>query len=159
MVDIHAASVNGADWRVRTGDYKQTKLPFILGRDFSGVVSAVGGGVTTCASATPVFGVLRRRAEGAYAEKIADQVRDRRQEAREPVACRTPPRWRLTGLTALVLGRGHAQAQPGETILIQGGAGGVASFAIQLAKHIGARVITTTSAANVDYVRSLGADK
>src|SRR5262249_41519072 len=65
----------------------------------------------------------------------------------------------LTGLTALSALEDTLKLQRGETILIQGGAGGVAGFAIQLAKHLGARVITTTSAANHDYVRSLGADQ
>jgi NADPH:quinone reductase-like Zn-dependent oxidoreductase len=65
----------------------------------------------------------------------------------------------LTGLTAIRAIEDTLKLQPGETILIQGGAGGVASFAIQFAKHIGARVITTTSAANLAYVRSLGADQ
>ena len=65
----------------------------------------------------------------------------------------------LTGLTALSAIEGTLKLKPGETILIQGGAGGVASFAIQVAKHIGARVITTASAANHDYLRKLGADE
>jgi NADPH:quinone reductase-like Zn-dependent oxidoreductase len=65
----------------------------------------------------------------------------------------------LTGLTAMSAIEDTLQLKRGETILIQGGAGGVAGFAIQLAKHIGAHVITTTSAANRDYVRSLGADE
>ena len=65
----------------------------------------------------------------------------------------------LTGLTALISIETTLKLKRGETILIQGGAGGVASIAIQLAKHIGARVITTTSAANIDYVRGLGADE
>jgi NADPH:quinone reductase-like Zn-dependent oxidoreductase len=65
----------------------------------------------------------------------------------------------LIGLTAIVSIEDTLKLKPGETILVQGGAGGVASFAIQLAKHIGARVITTTSAANRDYVRGLGADE
>jgi NADPH:quinone reductase-like Zn-dependent oxidoreductase len=65
----------------------------------------------------------------------------------------------LTGLTALTAVEDTLDLEAGETILIQGGAGGVASFAIQAARHIGARVISTTSAANIDYVRSLGADE
>src|ERR1019366_2358477 len=65
----------------------------------------------------------------------------------------------LVGLTALCSIEDTLQLKSGETILIQGGAGGVASFAIQLAKHLGARVITTTSAANRDYLRTLGADQ
>jgi NADPH:quinone reductase-like Zn-dependent oxidoreductase len=65
----------------------------------------------------------------------------------------------LTGLTAVISIEPTLKLQRGETILIQGGAGGVASFAIQLAKHLGARVITTSSTANLDYVRGLGADE
>ena len=65
----------------------------------------------------------------------------------------------MTGITAIWAVEDTAQLQAGETILIQGGAGGVAGFAIQLAKHLGATVITTASAANADYVRSLGADR
>ncbi len=65
----------------------------------------------------------------------------------------------MTGLTALVSVEDTIKLKPGEKILIQGGAGGVASFAVQLAKHIGAYVISTTSAGNVDYVKSLGADE
>src|SRR5437016_10492838 len=70
VIDVHAASVNGADWKVRVGDYKQTKFPFALGRDFSGVVSAVGAGADLKAG-DAVFGVLDAGQEGAYAEKLA----------------------------------------------------------------------------------------
>src|SRR2546421_7292005 len=71
VVDVVAASVNGADWKVRVGQYKQTKFPFALGRDFSGVVSAVGEGVNDLKVGNAVFGVLDAGQEGAYAEKIA----------------------------------------------------------------------------------------
>ena len=71
----------------------------------------------------------------------------------------TPPRVALTGLTAVAAVEASLKLQRGEKILIQGGAGGVASFAVQLAKHIGAHVITTTSTTNIDYVRGLGADE
>src|SRR5437764_12433948 len=70
VVDVHAASVNGADWKVRVGDYKQTKFPFALGRDFSGVVSAVGAGADLKAG-DALFGVLDAGQEGAYADKLA----------------------------------------------------------------------------------------
>src|SRR5215831_10762070 len=150
VVDVHAASVNGADWKVRIGDYKQTKFPLTLGRDFSGVVSAVGAGVTDLKVGDPVFGVLDAGQEGAYAEKVA---------VKAAIIAKKPDKLShtdaaalaLTGLTALVSVEDTLKLQPGETILIQGGAGGVASFAIQLAKHIGAKVITTTSTPNVDY--------
>src|SRR5271166_4903555 len=71
VIDIVAASVNGADWKVRAGDYKQSKFPHILGRDFSGVISAVGAGVEDLRIGDAVFGVCEAGQEGAYAEKIA----------------------------------------------------------------------------------------
>jgi NADPH:quinone reductase-like Zn-dependent oxidoreductase len=159
VVDIHAASVNGADWRVRTGEYsQQTKFPYVLGRDFSGVVSAVGEGVLDLRVGDPVFAVCEVGQEGAYAEKIAIKASI---VARKPasIAHVDAAALALAGLTALVAVEDTLKLKRGETILIQGGAGGVAGFAIQLAKHIGARVISTASAANLDYVRSLGADQ
>src|SRR5438876_11965699 len=71
VVDTVAASVNGADWKVRVGDYKQSKFPYVLGRDFSGVISAVGTGVQDLRLGDAVFGVCEAGQEGAYAEKIA----------------------------------------------------------------------------------------
>jgi NADPH:quinone reductase-like Zn-dependent oxidoreductase len=158
VVDVHAASVNGADWKVRVGDYKQTKFPFPLGRDFSGVVAAVGQGVDDLKVGDAVFGVLDAGQEGAYAEKVAVKAAI---IAKKPdgLSHENAAALALTGLTALVSVEDTLKLERGETIFIQGGAGGVASFAIQLAKHIGARVITTTSTANVDYVRGLGADQ
>lgn len=159
LVDIHAASVNAADWQVRAGRYGNlTRFPYVLGRDFSGVVSALGAGVDDLRVGDAVFGVCDTGHDGAYAEKIA---------IRSAIVARKPdslPHLHaaavgLIGLTALVSIEDTLKLTAGETILIQGGAGGVAGFAIQLARHLGARVITTTSAANADYVRSLGADE
>jgi NADPH:quinone reductase-like Zn-dependent oxidoreductase len=159
VVDITAASVNGADWKVRDGKSGQlAHFPYILGRDFSGVVSAVGEGVTDLRVGDEVFAVCDTGQEGAYAEKIAIKA--------AIVAKKTSvlshvdaAALALAGLTAICTVEDTLKLKRGETILIQGGAGGVAAFAIQLAKHLGARVITTTSAANHDYVRSLGADE
>ena len=159
IVDIHAASVNGADWKVRSGEsYPQTKFPYVLGRDFSGVVSAVGEGVEDLAVGDPVFAVCDVGQEGAYAEKIAVKAAI---VAKKPdgLSHVDAAALALTGLTAMSAVEETLKLQPGETILIQGGAGGVASFAIQLAKHIGARVITTASAANHAYLRGIGADQ
>jgi NADPH:quinone reductase-like Zn-dependent oxidoreductase len=158
VVDVHAASVNGADWKVRVGDYKQTKFPLTLGRDFSGVVAALGSGVEDLKVGDAVFGVLDAGQEGAYAEKLAVKaaIIAKKPDALSHVDAAALA---LTGLTALVSVEDTLKLQRGETILIQGGAGGVAGFAIQLAKHLGARVITTTSAANRDYVGGLGADE
>src|ERR1700745_4081852 len=71
VVDTHAASINGADWKVRAGHYGQPNFPLILGRDFSGVVSALGAGVEDLRIGDEVFGVLEAGREGAYAKKIA----------------------------------------------------------------------------------------
>ena len=158
VVDAHAASVNGVDWRVRAGLYGNGPYPLILGRDFSGVVSALGAGVTDLRVGDDVFGVLEAGREGAYAEKIAIGAAI---VAKKPAALShaDAAALALTGLTALCSVEDTLKLKAGETILIQGGAGGVASFAIQLAKHLGARVITTASAANVSYLRGLGADE
>jgi NADPH:quinone reductase-like Zn-dependent oxidoreductase len=158
VVDVAAASVNGADWRVRAGQYGQATFPLVLGRDFSGSVAALGAGVDDLKIGDAVFGVLEAGREGAYAEKLAINAAI---IAKKPdgLSHIDAAALALTGLTAVISVETTLKLQRGETILIQGGAGGVASFAIQLAKHLGARVITTTSAANADYVRSLGADE
>ncbi len=160
VVDVHAASVNAADWKFRNGEYArhvQVKFPQIPGRDFSGVVSAVGDGADLKIG-DAVFGVLAAGREGTYCEKIAIAAAI---VAKKPAALShlNAAALALTGLTAVNAVEDTLQLKGGETILIQGGAGGVAGFAIQFAKHLGARVITTTSAANRDYVRSLGADE
>jgi NADPH:quinone reductase-like Zn-dependent oxidoreductase len=159
LVDVYAASVNGADWKVRAGHYAPiTDFPYIPGRDFSGVVSALGTGVTDLAVGDEVFGVCDVGQEAAYAEKVAIKA---------SIVAKKPAKFThlecaavsLIGLTALCSVEDTLQLKSGETILIQGGAGGVASFAIQVAKHIGAKVITTASAANHAYLRGLGADQ
>jgi NADPH:quinone reductase-like Zn-dependent oxidoreductase len=158
VVEIFAASINAADWKSRSGDYGQVKFPYVLGRDFSGVVTAVGPGVDDLRIGDEVFAVCEAGQEGAYAEKIAIKAAI---VAKKPTSLShvEATAVALTGLTALSAIEDTLKLKPGETILIQGGAGGVAGFAIQLAKHIGARVITTASAANHAYVRSLGADE
>jgi NADPH:quinone reductase-like Zn-dependent oxidoreductase len=159
VVDVHAASVNAADYKVRLGGQGHSvRFPHILGRDFSGVVAATGAEVSDFKAGDPVFGVNDAGKEGAYAEKLA---------IRAAIVARKPERlshlqaaaMALTGITAIWAIEDTAQLRAGETILIQGGAGGVAGFAIQLAKYLGATVVTTTSAANVDYLRGLGADR
>jgi NADPH:quinone reductase-like Zn-dependent oxidoreductase len=160
LVDVHAASVNAADSKVRRGGgrYQLTHFPHILGRDFSGVVSAVGEGVNDLKVGDAVFGVLDRGNEGAYAEKLAIKAA---LVAKKPniLSHAEAAALAVTSLTALIALEDSAKLKQGETTLIQGGAGGVAGFAVALAKHIGARVITTASAGNHDYVRSLGADE
>jgi NADPH:quinone reductase-like Zn-dependent oxidoreductase len=161
LVDVSAASVNAADWKFRSGQYSRhanVKFPMIPGRDFSGTVSALGEGVTDLKVGDAVFGVLDAGREGTYCEKVAIKAA---LVARKPAGLShvDAAALALTGLTAINSVADTLQLKRGETILIQGGAGGVAGFAIQFAKNLGARVITTTSAANADYVRNLGADE
>jgi NADPH:quinone reductase-like Zn-dependent oxidoreductase len=119
VIDIHAASVNAADWKVRTGQYEPTKFPLILGRDFSGVVAAVGADVADLKLGDAVFGVCEAGQEGTYAEKIA---------VKAAIIARKPERLShvnaavlaLTGLTALSAVEDTLKLKPGETILIQG---------------------------------------
>src|SRR5260370_663603 len=148
-VDIHAASVNAADYKVRLGggaySGRGVKLAHILGRDFSGVVSAVGPGATDLRVGDPVFGVCDQGIEGAYAEKIAIKAAIIAKKP-APLGHAEAAAMALTSLTALWALEDTAKLKAGETILIQGGAGGVAGFAIPLAKHLGATVITTASA-------------
>ncbi|MGE5165501.1 MAG: NADP-dependent oxidoreductase [Sphingobacteriales bacterium] len=160
VVDIHAASVNAADYKVRLGGgrYSLSRFPHILGRDFSGVVSMVGAGVTDFSVGDAVFGVTDQGIEGAYAERIAINAAI---IAKKPdgLSHAEAAALGLISLTALTAIEDTARLKTGQTILIQGGAGGVAGFAIQLAKHLGALVVTTASASNHSYVRSLGADQ
>jgi NADPH:quinone reductase-like Zn-dependent oxidoreductase len=160
IVDVRAASVNAADWKFRAGQYPRhgdVKFPQIPGRDFSGVVSAAAAGADL-KPGDEVFGVLAAGREGTYCGKIAIAA---------AIVAKKPPdlshvnaaALALTGLTAINSVEDTLKLKKGETILIQGGAGGVAGFAIQFAKYLGARVITTTSAANIAYVKSLGADE
>ena len=159
VVDIHAASVNAADWQVRLGTYMQVPhFPYVLGRDFSGLVSQVGAGVTDLKVGDEVFAVCDVGQEGAYAEKIAIKAAICAKKA-PGISPSEAAALALTGLTALVAVEDTIKLKAGETILIQGGAGGVAGFAIQLAKHIGARVTSTASAGNLAYVKGLGADE
>jgi NADPH:quinone reductase-like Zn-dependent oxidoreductase len=160
VVEIHAASINGADPKVRLGNgrYKLTQFPHILGRDFSGIVSAVGAGVSDLKIGDAVFGVTEQGIEGTYAEKIVIKAA---LVAKKPASLghAEAAALGLVSLTALTAIEDTAHLKAGETILIQGGAGGVAGFAVQLAKHIGAKVIATASANNLAYVKNLGADR
>lgn len=159
VVDTVATSINGADWKVCAGEYSgRASFPIILGRDFSGVVATLGAGVQDLKVGDEVFGVLEAGRDGTYAEKIAVGAAI---VAKKPAGMThvEAAALALTGLTALCAIEDSLELKSGETILIQGGAGGVASFAIQLAKHLGARVLTTASASNSAYLREIGADE
>src|SRR5262249_55350586 len=126
VVDIHAASVNAADYKVRLGSNRSNlRFPYILGRDFSGVVSAVGPGVTDLAVGGGVCGVCNKGTEGATAEKLPNKgailPKNPASLGHAEAAAMA-----LTSITALWALEDTAQLKAGETILIQGGAGGVA---------------------------------
>jgi NADPH:quinone reductase-like Zn-dependent oxidoreductase len=148
VVNVHAASINGADAKTRTGGgiYKAL-FPHILGRDFSGIVSAVGPGVSDIAVGDAVFGVLDQGKDGAYAEKLvtrADLVIKKPDSLSHVGAAAVA----LTGITAVWVLEDTARLQVGETVLIHGAAGGVGTFAVHLACHLGAKVIGTASSVN-----------
>lgn len=156
LVAVHAASVNAADWKMRAGQYGASiSFPHVPGRDFSGVVVEGAGDFKP---GDAVFAVCEVPREGAYAERVAirESIGARKPEKLTHVQCAAVA---LAGLTAMVSLEETLKLKRGETILIHGGAGGVGGFAVGLAKHLGARVIATASAANHDYVRSLGANE
>jgi NADPH:quinone reductase-like Zn-dependent oxidoreductase len=156
LVEVHAASINAADWKMRAGQYGASiSFPHVPGRDFSGVVIKSGGDFKP---GDAVFGVCEVPREGAYAEKMAirEAIIARKPGSLTQVQCAAIA---LAGLTAMVSLEETLKLQRGETLLIHGGAGGVGGFAVGLAKHLGARVIATASAANHGYVRALGADE
>lgn len=157
VVDIYATSVNAADWKTRRGlSLHGAGLPHVLGRDFSGVVSACGPDVRYVPG-DAVFGVCLASQEGAYAEKIAiseDYVTHLPAGLDHVEAAAIA----LAGLTAQVAIMDCLKVKAGEKVLIQGGAGGVGSMAIQIAHTVGARVGATGRTENHEYLRALGAD-
>lgn len=160
LVEIRAASVNPLDVKTRAGEFKQIlpyRVPFILGNDFAGVVIDVGRAVTRFAVGDEVYARADKDRIGAFAELIAvhqDDLAAKPTTLTMAEAASIP----LVGLTAWQALVERADVQPGQQVFIQAGSGGVGTIAIQLAKHLGARVATTASPANVELVRALGAD-
>ena len=159
LVDIHAASVNAADSKVRAGPRSGEPgldFPHILGRDFSGMVRSLGAGVTDFAPGDAVFGVTGRGTEGCYAEALSvpAALAAKKPDSMSHIAAAALS---LTGLTALVALEDEAKLGAGQRVLIHGGAGGVGSFAVQFARHVGAHVMVTGRSVNHDYLRGLGA--
>jgi alcohol dehydrogenase len=160
LVKINAASVNPIDFKVRDGKLRAIspmQFPLILGHDCAGEVVQVGNQVSKFKVGDSVFSRPRSGRIGTFAEFIAIDQSD---VAKMPTtatfeeAASIP----LVGLTSVQALQDVAQLRPGQKVLIQAGSGGVGSFAIQFAKHLGAEVWTTTSAKNLDFVKSLGAD-
>lgn len=157
LVQVHAAGVNPADWKIRAGwmkDFRPSTFPFVPGIDFAGVVEKVGAGVTTFQPGQEVFG---RSSQGSYTEygiAPANTLALKPQSLSYDEAATIP-----VGATTAWQGLfDHGNLQPGQTVLITGGSGGVGLFAVQFARWKGAHVISTTSTRNVDFVRSLGAE-
>lgn len=158
LVRIHAASVNPIDFKLASGNMRQImpiSFPWIPGGDFSGIVEEVGPGVTGLAKGDAVYGDAS--GGGAYAEFYAgpaSMIALKPRRLSDIEAASVP----LAGQTAWQGLFEHGRLERGETVLIHAAAGGVGTFAVQLAHWKGARVLATTSADNADYVRSLGAD-
>jgi len=160
LVQVHAASINPVDFKIRNGELKLIlpyRPPFILGNDLAGIVVQVGSGVQRFQPGDEVYARLPEDRIGAFAERVAireDAVAMKPTTLTMEAAASVP----LVGLTAWQVLVDRANLQPGQSVLIHAGSGGVGTFAIQLAKHLGATVATTTSTANVDWVKRLGAD-
>jgi len=160
LIQIHAAGVNPLDAKIRSGEFKLIlpyRLPLILGNELAGVVLRVGARVTRFKAGDEVFARPDKNRIGSFAESIAvseDDVALKPARLTMEEAASIP----LVGLTAWQALIETAQLKKGQKVLIHAGSGGVGSFAIQLAKHLGAIVATTTSTENVDLVKRLGAD-
>jgi len=160
LVQVHAASVNPVDSKIKSGEFKQLlpyPLPLILGNDVAGVVLKVGARVRRFTAGDEVYAQPDQDRIGTFAKLIAikeESVAKKPRNLTMEEAASIP----LVGLTAWQALIEKARLKKGQKVFIQAGSGGVGTFAIQLAKHVGATVATTTSTANVSLVRSLGAD-
>ena len=160
LVQVHAAGVNPVDLKIASGEFKRIlpfRLPLILGNDVAGVVVRVGSRVRRFKPGEKVYAQPPQDRIGSFAELIAineDAVAIMPKNLTMEEAASIP----LVGLTAWQALIERANLKKGQKVLIHAGSGGVGTFAIQLAKHLGATVATTTSTANVDLVKSLGAD-
>jgi NADPH:quinone reductase-like Zn-dependent oxidoreductase len=160
LVQIHAAGVNLLDSKIRNGEFKlflPYRLPLILGNDVAGVVVRVGSRVRRFKPGDQVYARPPQDRIGSFAELISmneDAVAIMPKKLTMEEAASIP----LVGLTAWQALIERANLKKGQKVLIHAGSGGVGTFAIQLAKHLGAIAATTTSTANLDLVKSLGAD-
>jgi len=160
LVEVHAAGLNPLDGKIRDGAFKAIlpyRPPFILGHDVAGIVVGIGSNVRRFKIGDEVYARPRDGRIGAFAERIAIDQAD---VALKPgtIGMEEAASIPLTGLTAWQALVERAGLEQGQKVLIHAGSGGVGTAAIQLAKHLGATVATTTSTANVDLVKRLGAD-
>lgn len=160
LVEIHATAVNLLDSKIRDGEFKLIlpyRPPFILGHDVAGTVVRAGSKVKRFKVGDNVYARPRDHRIGTFAELIAIDEAD---VALKPanISMEEAASLPLVGLTAWQALVEVGKVKPGQRVFIQAGSGGVGTFAIQLAKHLGATVATTTSAKNMEMVKSLGAD-
>jgi len=160
LVQVYAAGVNQLDSKVRNEEFKLIlpyKAPFILGHDVAGVVTKVGSRVTKFKVGDDVYARPADHRIGTFAEYISMNEKDVALKPKN-ISMEEAASIPLVGLTAWQALVEKANLKKGQKVFIQAGSGGVGTFAIQLAKHWGATVATTTSANNIELVKSLGAD-
>ena len=160
LVEIHAAALNMLDAKILRGEFKLIlpyRMPLVLGHDVAGVVVRVGSKVRRFKPGDEVYARPRDHRIGTLAERIAMDETDVALKPRN-ITMEEAASLPLVGLTAWQVLVERADLKKGQKVFVQAGSGGVGTFAIQLAKHLGATVATATSTANVDLVRSLGAD-
>jgi NADPH:quinone reductase-like Zn-dependent oxidoreductase len=161
LVEVRAAGLNPVDFKFRQGKLRaihRPKLPLVLGNELAGEVIAVGGEVTRFRVGDRVFARVAKDRAGAFAEQTCVDENDAAHMPRNldfAAAAAVP----LAGLTALQALRDELNVKPGQKLFISGGAGGVGTFAIQIAKWLGADVTTTASKRGEALVRSLGCDE
>jgi alcohol dehydrogenase len=161
LVEVKAAGLNPVDFKFRQGKLRailRPKLPLVLGNEFAGEVIAVGSDVKRFGVGDRVFARVAKDRAGAFAEQACVDEDDAAQMPRNlafTAAAAVP----LAGLTALQALRDELRLKPGQKVFISGGAGGVGTFAIQIAKWLGAHVTTTASNRGEALVRSLGCDE
>src|SRR5947207_10959470 len=161
LVQVHAAGLNPIDNKIRDGKMKPVlrfQLPSTLGSDFAGVVIEVGSRVTRFKPGEAVFASIFGLRTGALAELavVPENAAALKPAHLDFVQAASIP---MVGLTAWQALKERAKIKAGHKVFIPAGAGGIGTFAIQLAKYLGAKVATTTSTSNVELVRSLGADE
>src|ERR1700733_3551880 len=161
LVKVRAAGLNPVDFKFRQGKLRaiqRPKLPFVLGNELAGEVIVVGRDVKRFRAGDRVFARVAKDRAGAFAEQACVDEDDAAHIPRNldfTAAAAIP----LAGLTALQALRDELHVKPGQKVFISGGAGGVGTFAIQIAKWLGAHVTTTASKRGEALVRSLGADE
>ncbi|MFE1926394.1 NADP-dependent oxidoreductase [Streptomyces asoensis] len=160
LVRVSAASINPLDKMVRNGEFKRLlkyKRPFVLGHDVAGIVTQVGSAVRGLTVGDEVYARPRDLRIGSFAEFIAIDQYDVAPKP-ESLTLREAAAVPLVALAAWQILVERAHVKPGQKVLVHGGAGGLGSTVIQLAKHLGATVATTTNSRTEQLVRSLGAD-